>query len=334
MRETAILAEGLVKRFGSVVALDGVDFEVPAGTVFGLLGPNGAGKTTAVRILATILAPDAGRAEVLGHDVVRDPESVRFSIGLAGQYAAVDPNLTGRENLLLTGLLAQLSRTDAGTRADELLRRFDLADAADRPVRTYSGGMRRRLDVAAALVQRPPVVFLDEPTTGLDLPSRGELWQMIRELVAEGATVLLTTQYLEEADRLANRIAVVDGGRVIANDTPAALKSQLGSTVIEMGMADEALASRAEQLLAAVLSTRPEREAATIRLTGEDGAKILIDAMRALDERGLTPMTLAVREPSLDDVFLALTGHRAQAEEAPGEEPGEGETRRRARGAA
>src|SRR2546425_11316986 len=212
MRETAILVEGLVKRFGEVVALDGVDFQVRTGTVFGLLGPNGAGKTTAVRILSTILLPDGGRAEVLGHDVVRDPDAVRYRIGLAGQYAAVDPNLTGRENLILTGRLAQLSSREARQRADELLQRFDLAGAADRPVRTYSGGMRRRLDVAAALVHRPPVVFLDEPTTGLDLPSRNELWKMIRELVASGSTVLLTTQYLEEADRLADRIAVVDGG--------------------------------------------------------------------------------------------------------------------------
>jgi daunorubicin resistance ABC transporter ATP-binding subunit len=316
MHETAILAEGLIKRFGSVVALDGVDFEVPAGTVFGLLGPNGAGKTTAVRILATILAPDSGRAEVLGHDVVRDAEAVRSRIGLAGQYAAVDPNLTGRENLWLTGILAQLSGSEAGSRADGLLERFDLAEAADRPVRTYSGGMRRRLDIAAALVQRPPVVFLDEPTTGLDLRSRGELWDMIRELVADGATVLLTTQYLEEADRLANRIAVVDEGRVIANDTPAALKGQLGSTVIEMGMGDEAQARRGEELLARTLPTRPEREGATVRLTSDDGARILIEALRALDGHELTPATLAVREPSLDDVFLALTGHRAQAADA------------------
>jgi ABC-2 type transport system ATP-binding protein len=333
MSEIAILAEGLVKRFGSVVALDGVDFEVPAGTVFGLLGPNGAGKTTAVRILATILAPDGGRAEVLGHDVVRDPEGVRFSIGLAGQYAAVDPNLTGRENLRLVGLLAQLPSREASSRADELLRRFDLADAADRPVRTYSGGMRRRLDVAAALVQRPPVVFLDEPTTGLDLPSRNELWEMIRELVADGATVLLTTQYLEEADRLANRIVVVDGGRVIAQDTPAALKAQLGSTVIEIGMGDEARAMRAQELLAQAVPTRPEREGAMIRVTSDGGAKVLIDALRALDSQKLTPATVAVREPSLDDVFLALTGHRAEAADDSSEQ-GETPKRVRARGAA
>jgi ABC-2 type transport system ATP-binding protein len=312
MSDTAILVEGLVKRFGDVVALAGIDFQVPTGTVFGLLGPNGAGKTTAIRILTTILPPDGGRAEVLGHDVVRDPDGVRYRIGLAGQYAAVDPNLTGRENLRLTGRLAQLTGREAGERADELLQRFQLTGAADRPVRTYSGGMRRRLDVAAALVQRPPVVFLDEPTTGLDLPSRNELWEMIRELIAEGTTVLLTTQYLEEADRLAERIAVVDGGRVIANDTPAALKSQLGTTVIELGMGEPARAAYAEQLLSRMLTARPEQEGATIRLTSGNGSRELIDVLRALDDQGLAPVTLAVREPSLDDVFLALTGHHAE----------------------
>jgi ABC-2 type transport system ATP-binding protein len=316
MTDIAILAEGLTKRFGDVVALDGIDFQVPAGSVFGLLGPNGAGKTTAIRILTTILPPDGGRAEVLGHDVVRDPDGVRYRIGLAGQYAAVDPNLTGRENLRLVGRLAQLSGREVGERADELLGRFDLVDAADRPVRTYSGGMRRRLDVAAALVQRPPVVFLDEPTTGLDLPSRNELWEMIRELVAEGTTVLLTTQYLEEADRLAERIVVVDGGRVIANDTPAALKGQLGSTVIELGMGDAARAVRAEELLSRMLATRPEQQGATIRLTSGNGSRELIDVLRALDDRDLAPATLAVREPSLDDVFLALTGHRTEDDPA------------------
>jgi ABC-type multidrug transport system ATPase subunit len=211
MSDNAIVVQGLAKRFGEVVALDGIDFQVPAGSVFGLLGPNGAGKTTAIRILTTILRPDGGRAEILGLDVVDQAEEVRYCIGLAGQYAAIDPNLTGRENLRLTGRLAQLPTADARARADELLERFQLSDAGDRPARTYSGGMRRRLDVAAALVQRPPVVFLDEPTTGLDIYSRNALWEMIRELVAEGTTVLLTTQYLEEADRLAHRIAVVDG---------------------------------------------------------------------------------------------------------------------------
>src|SRR5215211_918902 len=251
MSDSAILVEGLAERFGDVVALDGIDFKVPAGTVFGLLGPNGAGKTTAIRILTTILPPDRGRAEVLGLDVVRQADEVRQRIGLAGQYAAVDPNLTGGENLRLTGRLAQLPSADARLRADELLERFDLTDAADRPARTYSGGMRRRLD---------------EATTGLDLHSRNALWEMIRELVADGTTVLLTTQYLEEADRLAHRIAVVDDGRVIANDTPAALKAQLGSTVIELGMGEAARALRAGELLGERLATQPERDGATLRL--------------------------------------------------------------------
>src|SRR3989441_2227688 len=248
MTETAILVEGLAKRFGEVVALDGIDFEVPVGSVFGLLGPNGAGKTTAVRILATVIAPDGGRAEVLGHDVRREPEAVRYRIGLAGQNAAVDPNLTGRENLRLIGRLTQLRRKEIESRSVEVLERFGLADAADRPVRTYSGGMRRRLDVGAALVHRPPVLFLDEPTTGLDPEGRNELWEVIRELVADGTTVLLTTQYLEEADRLADRIVVIDGGRVIADDTPAALNARMGSTVTELGMNRLQEAARAESL--------------------------------------------------------------------------------------
>src|SRR5215218_4233089 len=321
MSDSAILVEGLAKRFGDVVALDGIDFMVPAGTVFGLLGPNGAGKTTAIRILTTILPPDRGRAEVLGLDVVRQADEVRQRIGLAGQYAAVDPNLTGGENLRLTGRLAQLPSADARVRADELLERFDLTDAADRPARTYSGGMRRRLDVAAALVQRPPVVFLDEPTTGLDLHSRNALWGMTRELIADGTTVLLTTQYLEEADRLAHRIAVVDDGRVIANDTPAALKAQLGSTVIELGMDEAARALQAGDLLAERLQARTERDGATVRLTSDDGSRLLIDVLRLLDDHQLAPATLAVREPSMDDVFLALTGRHAEGEAATAASP-------------
>jgi ABC-2 type transport system ATP-binding protein len=328
MSDSAILVEGLAKRFGDVVALDGIDFKVPAGTVFGLLGPNGAGKTTAIRILTTILAPDGGRAEVLGLDVVRQADEVRQNIGLAGQYAAVDPNLTGWENLRLTGRLAQLPGADARARADELLERFELTDAADRPARTYSGGMRRRLDVAAALVQRPPVVFLDEPTTGLDVHSRNALWEMIRELVADGTTVLLTTQYLEEADRLAHRIAVVDDGRVIANDTPPALKAQLGSTVIELGMGEAAQALRAASLLGERLAAQPERDGATVRLATDDGSRLLIDALRLLDDHQLAPATLAVREPSMDDVFLVLTGHRAESDAGSA---GSGRAGRRAR---
>jgi len=317
MIQSAILVEGLTKSFGTIVALDGIDFDVPPGTVFGLLGPNGAGKTTAVRVLTTILPPDAGRAEVLGHDVVRDAGAVRYRIGLAGQNAAVDPNLTGRENLWLIGRLAKLARPQIRPRAAELLERFDLVGAADRPVRTYSGGMRRRLDVAAALVQRPPVLFLDEPTTGLDLHSRNELWEMIRELVADGTTVLLTTQYLEEADRLANDIAVVDGGKVIARGTPAELKSRLGSTVIELALADEGNAARAEAVVAPFVPGRPEREGNTLRLTSDDGPRVLIEVLRSLDAEDLTPTGLAVREPSLDDVFLALTGRHAEPAAVP-----------------
>jgi len=317
MSDAAIKVEGLTKRFGDVEALKGIDFEVPAGSVFGLLGPNGAGKTTAVRILTTILPPDGGRAAVLGHDVARDPEGVRFRIGLAGQYAAIDPNLTGRENLRLTGKLAQLPGSEASSRAGELLERFELTEAADRPAKTYSGGMRRRLDVAAALVSKPPVVFLDEPTTGLDLHSRNELWEMIRELVSDGATVLLTTQYLEEADRLAERVAVIDGGRVIADDTPAVLKSELGSTVVELSLGDDDRAVAAEALLSEELETSVKRELTQVTLTSQDGSRLLIDALRVLEGQGLTPTTLNVREPSMDDVFLALTGHHAES--APGD---------------
>jgi ABC-2 type transport system ATP-binding protein len=313
MTETAIRVEGLVKKFGSVAALDGVEFEVEGGTVFGLLGPNGAGKTTAVRILTTILRADAGHAEILGLDVVNDEEAVRRRIGLAGQFAAIDPNLTGRENLRLVGRLAQVPRAQILPRADELLRRFELTDAADRPSRTYSGGMKRRLDVAAALVSRPQVLFLDEPTTGLDLYSRNELWDMIRELVADGTTVLLTTQYLEEADQLAGRVAVVDGGHVIANDSPKALKAQLGSTVIEMSMGDEARSTRALALLAGNTSGRTEQDGISIRVTTDEGPSLLMQLLRTLDAENLAPTSLAVREPSLDDVFLAITGHRAES---------------------
>jgi len=312
MTSNAIVVEDLHKRFGDVEALAGIDLEVAEGTVFGLLGPNGAGKTTAVRVLATVLQPDGGRAEVLGYDVVGQAEAVRRRIGLAGQYAAVDPNLTGRENLRMVGLLAQLVRSRILPRAAELLERFDLTSAADRPLRTYSGGMRRRLDIAASLMQRPPVLFLDEPTTGLDITSRNELWEMIRELVNEGTTVLLTTQYLEEADRLAGRIAVVDEGRVIANDTPEALKSQLGSTVVEMDVRGNGRAQDAVRVLSVRLSDRVEQEGERIRITSERGADVLIEALRILDDQGMAPDALTVREPSLDDVFLALTGHHAE----------------------
>ncbi|HEY6567495.1 MAG TPA: ATP-binding cassette domain-containing protein [Actinomycetota bacterium] len=312
MSENAIIVEGLEKRFGDVVALDGVDLEVAEGTVFGLLGPNGAGKTTTVRVLATVLQPDAGRAEVLGRDVVKDADAVRRRIGMAGQFAAIDPNLTGRENLQMVGVLGQLPRPAIDPRADELLSRFELQHAADRPARTYSGGMRRRLDIAASLVPRPPVLFLDEPTTGLDLTSRNELWDMIRELVADGTTVLLTTQYLEEADQLASRIAVVDGGKVIANDTPQNLKAQLGDTVVELGFADETIAQRAFGLLGEGVPGKVEREGSILRVSSDQGPHVLVEVLRRFDAGGVEPATLAVREPSLDDVFLTLTGRHAE----------------------
>ena len=330
MADAAIRVEGLTKRFGDVVALDGIDFEAPSRSVFGLLGPNGAGKTTAIRILATVLTPDGGRAEVLGNDVARSPDAVRRVIGLAGQFAAVDPNLTGRENLRLIGLLTQMVPSAILPRAAELLARFDLTDAADRPARTYSGGMRRRLDIAAALMPRPPVLFLDEPTTGLDLFSRNELWNMIRELVQDGTTVLLTTQYLEEADRLADRVAVIDQGHVIANDAPSALKAQLGSTVAELGFVEELAAERARSLLAEAHTV--ESEGATVRLSTNDGPRVLIEVLRTLDGAQLAPATLTVHEPSLDDVFLALTGHHAEAEPEAAELIGAGRPGRRGRG--
>jgi ABC-2 type transport system ATP-binding protein len=310
----AIVASGLVKRFGDVPALDGIDFFVPAGTVFGLLGPNGAGKTTTVRILTTILRPDAGEARVLGHDVVREAGAVRGSIGLAGQYAAVDENLTGAENLRMVGKLTHLPRSLIRERSGELLERFELTAAANRPVKTYSGGMRRRLDLAASLVHRPPVLFLDEPTTGLDPRSRNEMWSVIEDLVADGTTVLLTTQYLEEADRLADYLAVVDHGRIIAKGTPAGMKAGLGSTVIEIGMPGEGSALMAMQALESLGVQPPILDGTTVKLTVADGGSTLLAALRALDAEGIAPTGVTLREPSLDDVFLSLTGHAPTAE--------------------
>ncbi len=319
MSEYAIRAEGLVKHFGDVHALEGIDLAVRPGRVYGLLGPNGAGKTTAVRILTTILQPTGGLAEVLGVDVTKDPQFVRENIGLAGQYAAVDENLTGRENLRLIGKLTHMPKPAVAGRADELLARFGLEHAADRPSKTYSGGMRRRLDLAAALVHEPPVLFLDEPTTGLDPASRQDLWGVIEELVADGTTVLLTTQYLEEADRLAERLAVIDSGTVIAEGTPHELKSQLGATVVEVGFPSSDAAGRAADALrrsgAAGAGTAELRvEGHLVELPVDDGPKAVVSILRTLDDDGLSPTTINVREPSLDDVFLSLTGHKAEAD--------------------
>jgi ABC-2 type transport system ATP-binding protein len=311
----AVVAENLVKEFkGKVRALDGLSLEAHEGAVLGLLGPNGAGKTTAVRILSTILAPDAGRATILGHDVVKEAATVRRLIGLAGQYATVDENLTGSENLRMVGRLTHLPARQIRARADELLAQFGLADAAGRPLKTYSGGMRRRLDVAAALVGRPPVLFLDEPTTGLDPQSRQDLWVVIEELVGSGATVVLTTQYLEEADRLAERIVVVDHGTVIAEGTPAELKANLGQTVVEVILADEATAVHAVALLGAATGTTPVREGTKVDLNAEDGPRMGVEVLRALDQDHVAVVGMTLREPSLDDVFLSLTGRRAEGD--------------------
>ncbi len=311
-RELAIEVRGLVKTYGEVRALDGIDLEVPAGTVLGVLGPNGAGKTTAVRILATVLRPDAGEARVLGIDVAADPEAVRTRIGLAGQFAAIDGNLTGRENLQLIGTLTHLPRKAIGPRADELLEQFGLTEAAGRLARTYSGGMRRRLDLAAALVHRPPVLYLDEPTTGLDPASRSDLWRVVRELVADGTTVLLTTQYLEEADLLADRIVVIDHGTVITEGTSAELKHQLGATVVELTMRSDADADVAEAAFGRLDLGSLARDGRVLRLNAGDGTRSLIAAVRAMDAAGLEPATAVVREPSLNDVFLTLTGRPAE----------------------
>jgi ABC-2 type transport system ATP-binding protein len=335
VRDEAIVTEGLRRHFGPIKAVDGVDLAAPAGTVLGLLGPNGAGKTTIVRILTTLLDPDGGSARVAGYDVVRDAEALRSVIGLAGQYAAVDENLTGRENLDLVGRLYHLGRSEASRRADEMLERFELTDAASRTVKTYSGGMRRRLDLGASLVGRPQVLFLDEPTTGLDPRSRFGLWDVIRELVNDGTTLLLTTQYLEEADRLADHIAVIDGGRVIAEGTSDELKSRVGGDLLALRVADRARVAEAAAAIADLGSGAPQvvAESGEVSLPVREGASILAEVVRRLDAAGLEISDLALGRPSLDDVFLALTGHVAEAAGEDGEEtePPRGRGRRPAR---
>ncbi|MDT0452492.1 ATP-binding cassette domain-containing protein [Streptomyces hesseae] len=315
----AIYAEGLVKTFGDVTALNGVDLDVPEGTVLGLLGPNGAGKTTAVRVLTTLIKPDRGKAVVAGVDVLRKPNDVRHSIGLSGQFAAVDEYLTGRENLRMVGRLYQLSGREAKARAGELLERFNLAEAADRPAKTYSGGMRRRLDLAAALVVSPPVMFMDEPTTGLDPRNRQALWEVIQELVAGGTTLLLTTQYLEEADHLAHDICVIDHGRVIARGTSDQLKARTGGERVELVVHERHHITPALGVIRAFGKGEPTVEEHTrkVIVPVSGGAKLLAEVIRELDGRGIEIDDIALRRPTLDDVFISLTGHAA-------EEPGTG----------
>jgi ABC-2 type transport system ATP-binding protein len=312
----AISVSGLVKSYGDVRALDGVDLEAAAGTVLGLLGPNGAGKTTTVRVLTTLLKPDEGSARVAGLDVVDDAAELRSRIGLAGQYAAVDDNLTGVENLVMVGRLYGIRRRDARKRAHELLDRFDLTDAGDRIAKTYSGGMRRRLDLAAAIVAQPPVLFLDEPTTGLDPRSRIDLWATIEDLVADGTTVLLTTQYLDEADRLAHRIAVVDGGKVIAEGTPDALKGRVGGDRVEVTLARPDDASAVASALAGMAADAPQVDDGVVRVRVHARSGAVMEAARRLDGTGVGVEDIAIRRPTLDDVFLTLTGHKAEEDDA------------------
>ena len=317
MSDHAIAVEGLEKSYGSVRALCGVDFAAQTGSILGLLGPNGAGKTTAVRILATLLKPDGGSARVAGLDVVRDAAALRAQIGLAGQYAAVDDNLTGFENLEMVGQLYHLGRAESRARAEELLEGFDLTEAAKRPAKTYSGGMRRRLDLAAALVFRPPVLFLDEPTTGLDPVSRLSMWETIEARTAAGTTVLLTTQYLDEADRLADHIVVIDHGIVIAEGTSDELKDQVGGERLDVRLEDDADAERAIAALGDIAEARPSYDDGVVHAPIRRRSGIIAEAVRRLDDADVGIDDIAVRRPTLDDVFIALTGHKAEEEPDP-----------------
>ncbi|WP_167455043.1 ATP-binding cassette domain-containing protein [Amycolatopsis kentuckyensis] len=316
--DAAVRVRGLVKTYGSTRALDGVDLDIPAGQVLGLLGPNGAGKTTTVRILTTLLRPDSGSAHVAGYDVLAEPDEVRQRIGLSGQYAAVDENLTGYENLYMVGRLYGRKKAAARSRARELLTRFRLEEAADRPAKGYSGGMRRRLDLAGALVAEPTVVVLDEPTTGLDPGGRLDTWEVIKELVADGTTVLLTTQYLEEADQLADSIVVIDHGRVIARGTADELKAQIGGERLELVVASAADLPTTLDVLREVGTGEPSGDEHTRRaeILVDTGPKALIEALRRLDSHGITVQDVGLHRPTLDDVFLSLTGHGASAESA------------------
>jgi ABC-2 type transport system ATP-binding protein len=317
--ESAIRVEGLHKSFGTVHALRGIDFVVPRGSVLGVLGPNGAGKTTAVRILTTLVRPDSGRAVIEGHDVVRDAAAVRRVIALAGQATAIQVELTGRENLDIMGRLRHLDRRDVRRRAVELLERFDLIGAADRPAKTYSGGMQRRLDLAASLMGDPSVLFLDEPTTGLDPHGRLAMWDVIRHLAARGTTILLTTQYLDEADELADNIIVIERGQVIAQGTSDDLKDRVGGDILEFTVIDRALVTRAVEAVGSLTDAEPRVDAESRRVAlqvGSRGSQALVEAVRHLDAAGVETSGLALHRPSLDDVFLAVTGHAAATEDA------------------